>query len=631
MGAGGPALPHWVALEALPDEPDRFGHKAVALARAAREGLPVLPGWVLPHGELPVDRERSRELAAALAALAPGTDRWILRSSSPLEDRPGRSAAGLFDSPLATGEEGVADALLAHERRRHDPALARGLDRPPPLPLAVLAQPAREFSAWCTAESGPRGMRLEGRPGAVPPVLQQLARRAAPGPGWILELGLDPDGAWLLQRRPAPAGSPPAPLPGAGAAPDPLPPPPPGEFEPDHEHAPLPLCPLLATGFVPWLLRQGEDAGSWLVEGRWHDRRRPGRPRLDARGAQDVLRRWKSADAPALRTRLRQLERALHEGPMDAARWARWQGQWLQGQELYFAAARGAARRWAMAQRDPGALPETVAGRRRRGLARLARELPDPAAPADAGERRALGRFLARHGHHAALPWDGRAVAWWEEPRRLRPWLAAARAAGTNAAPGESPAGLPARVLAMCEDDDDLLARLYALWRLAALRAGRAIGLETASDVLDLCRDDLDALLERPDPGRLAGARERGRALAARWEAATPTGDGTAGVPASAGRASGPPECRRGALDGGPPPPGCVLVVPSLSPPDALALGGVAAVVCEGGDALGHAALLTREAGIPCVVRVPGARAALGGHAELLVDGDRGRVLPQRA
>ncbi|MEU4995444.1 PEP/pyruvate-binding domain-containing protein [Streptomyces sp. NPDC021622] len=105
-GKGGPRgmdAAHATALPPVPLEDPRAaqtrltGSKAAHLARAARAGLPVLPGFVVPHGadEAPGTLHHAwRELSAD------GALPLVVRSSSPQEDTQESSLAGQFASVL---------------------------------------------------------------------------------------------------------------------------------------------------------------------------------------------------------------------------------------------------------------------------------------------------------------------------------------------------------------------------------------------------------------------------------------------------------------------------------------------------------------------------------------------------
>ncbi|GHH02970.1 PEP/pyruvate-binding domain-containing protein [Streptomyces lanatus] len=129
--AYGPAV---VPLDRQPGSPlpHLMGSKAANLARAARAGLPVLPGFVIPHrgnGDMVALRRAWDELSRG------GTRPLVVRSSSPQEDTEESSLAGQFDSVLDV--RGWRDFLTAVETvldsaHRPDGSTA---------PMAVLVQP----------------------------------------------------------------------------------------------------------------------------------------------------------------------------------------------------------------------------------------------------------------------------------------------------------------------------------------------------------------------------------------------------------------------------------------------------------------------------------------------------------
>ena len=111
------------------------GAKAAALTRAARSGLPVVPGFVLPtSGEVPVP-----ELRAAWEELSSeGAVPLVVRSSSTAEDGDESSMAGRFRSVVGVaGWDAFVDAVAevrasAHEARASGGAIGA---------MAVLVQP----------------------------------------------------------------------------------------------------------------------------------------------------------------------------------------------------------------------------------------------------------------------------------------------------------------------------------------------------------------------------------------------------------------------------------------------------------------------------------------------------------
>lgn len=116
------------------------GSKAAHLARAARAGLPVLPGFVIPHRPRDV---RGGERVGETSTLARAWDELsghgarplVVRSSSPQEDTEESSLAGRFDSVLDVRgweEFGAAVRTVLGSARRPDGDSA---------PMAVLVQP----------------------------------------------------------------------------------------------------------------------------------------------------------------------------------------------------------------------------------------------------------------------------------------------------------------------------------------------------------------------------------------------------------------------------------------------------------------------------------------------------------
>ncbi|WP_105973911.1 PEP/pyruvate-binding domain-containing protein [Streptomyces geranii] len=221
------------------------GSKAANLARAAGAGLPVLPGFVIPH-PAPDLHGSSGDLSAlrdAWDGLSDGGVRpLVVRSSSPQEDTQESSLAGQFASVLDV--RGWAD-FLAAVRTVLDSAHRPG---EPPAPMAVLVQPmlsARVGGVMFGADpvegradrmlvsavrggpdslvSGeqagtnywlsPRGRMLRTEPADAEPLLgtfelhrlarlAQHARKVFDGPQDI-EFGFDDHGRlWLFQSRP---------------------------------------------------------------------------------------------------------------------------------------------------------------------------------------------------------------------------------------------------------------------------------------------------------------------------------------------------------------------------------------------------------------------------------------------
>ncbi len=661
----------WTALAHLDDNAHRFGHKSCQLARVLRAGLPVPDSWVLSVDEASNVKTTT---ARQLMDLHP-TARWILRSSSPWEDRPDHSRAGQFASAVAAATPEEIAAALSQ-------VVASSAGRS----MAVLAQPHLVLDAWLTIElradrwwaegflqDGWRGARQGDKIADDDPLapLLSLARRAAlrNAPS-LLEVGSDLNGPVILQLRPAPS----RPAPWRSAPPENVDnpePPPPHEASPgpewvwDQAHCPVPLCPLLAGLFDQWLETLPDHWPSRLFKGRWHDRIEAQVPPSSAPTSND-LSRW-AAQREALRDSLVELAQASEH-------WSRFLPMWLQWQRTYFedyGAATQPLRRWAktVALRHPlPPLPLVVAPRLQEALGDLTQTLRTQLAarpplvsyevvPRDLDEllrrspqwQSAVRVFLLEHGHHSPSPaWDGRGTTWAEDPWPLWRHLLTfdeVRPPEPQARTASHEATLAARILAQCEDDDDELARAYALFRTAAMQHAKTLVAEADPRwIFDVFPRDLERI-ER-DPSQLDTVVALGRAVYQNWLAYDPLGSIDAepgytpghtqddmrgdtrsdGRAASGGRAEGPLRRLAYAQQNGGPSAGEILVVPTLVPGDAVVLSKVAAVVCEGGDVLGHASVLAREYGVPAIVGLAHARLWLATADRATVDADLGWV-----
>lgn len=713
----------WIPLSEIdPKRSERFGHKAIRLISPLKRGLPLPASWVLSCPQLArigEEAERATLAARELLELAPKIEKFLLRSSSPLEDRVDASAAGLFQSiPSDADEESLAHALREMADSARHPHLA-GLLRTPAeaVTLAVLAQEHLALRIWATVEcelraGKERRMRVEGRvhsaEGPLPfdfefsfasaaaefqqalsekdaelqtyhesiAAVLSLAQRAVEEEEgiWLLELGTSAQGPMLLQRRPVGQRSPfrrPAPRRGTAPREDP-----PfydfplfasdtrTQWEHDAEHSPRPLCPLLAGNFVEWIRKKGEKYPARVIHGRWYEAaaREQKEQVEDATRAEASLRKalrdWNERRLPELERGLQEL--AARYSPLSSPSfWPEFLRTWLAWQDRYFDGSAFSLRRLAAALseelerwgRSLPPLPSTIADRRARELDRLAARFEKM----DEEEReRALESFLARHGHVAPGPSDGRSVPWQEDPAPLVAELkrrADAMAAGERADPQKAPhesrggepnsaAELAARAFANLEDDDDLLARAYALFRGCALDLQAWLEPEAESaEILELLPDDLEELLgcapsERAE--HFMRALARGKTLMARWESEfsrehppeterIQRGSILPGKALAEGRASGELCILPSAQSAGGPPPGAVLVVPSVLPADAIVFSRCAALICESGAVLGHAAVLAREKKIPALV-LPGACTSLAQVTRVRVDGSRGEV-----
>jgi len=293
-----------------------YGRKAAELSLAWLEGLALPDSFVLDTSildRLGSDEELALKAARSLLESMPTVERFLLRSSSSLEDRPESSAAGLFSTlSCAAREEAIASTLRELARSTASRKLHELLRRPAEekIPLAVLAQPRLELDAWCTVQGGSfrsawivEGWRrtihgrqplwlqlpvdevedssaakesysadatMEGLGGIVS--LARAALRRKKGT-WLLEIGVEKGRALLLQRRPVATAAPVVESEDPPLKDFPLFP---GDetqsWRLDAEHSPMPLCPLLAGVFLEWIRAKGADHPARLIHGRWHER-----------------------------------------------------------------------------------------------------------------------------------------------------------------------------------------------------------------------------------------------------------------------------------------------------------------------------------------------------------------------
>jgi rifampicin phosphotransferase len=621
------------------------GAKAGTLARLLRLGFPVPDGFViLPGGAVP-----RRAVAAALARL--GAARVAVRSSASVEDRPGRSAAGLFHTALEVPATPAAVLRAAAACRASLDAphvaayLGAGRAR---RRMAVLVQPMVRGARgvlFTRDPDAPSSMRVEvqdatgvalPRAGRVPGRWDGLRRaalaaeRALGGP-LDVEFVLTAGGPVLLQARPAPPARPrPAAWPVSGWARG-------LTLHLDREHNPAPLSPAHADLIARLDARRLAASRLAVVNGYLYATdEAPRRPRVPLAPRWRRLRsRWErelraaeTAPPAAVRAALAAFERFYgdYAGELQPAlRWER--------QELL-------ARLPATALAAIAATVRTLTTRRDDELWRLARA---------AGPRRAAAwvRFHQRHAA-LALEWDVAAHPFGHD---VEPLLAALPAlAGERRGPearrraARPPAGVGptlaarARLLAaVMEADDVYFARALFQLRRALLERGDRL---VAGGRLG-SPDDVFMLPLRPEPG----ARLRARVTAARarldaqrrveppvrivrggpqWE--RPAG-ALRGV-GCGGRARGPVWRHPGGAAPRHVPRGAVLVCATLLPSWTFVLPHLAAVVAEAGGALSHGAILAREYGVPAVFGVRGALAALRDGDEVVVDGAAGRVWP---
>jgi len=634
----------WTALHDAADAA-RCGNKAYRLAQLARAGCRVLPGWVL-SADAPFDVRALLDLH--------DTRTWILRSSSPLEDRAGASAAGIFPSVVAAAIPEDLEAAVARVRAAaDDPDVRAALDADA-IDVAVLAQPHVPFETWCTVETDGEDFELEGWDfrGDAPfrwtedddgriRTACDAAREATGIENALLEVGVADDTVWILQIRPAPARR----VRRASRHPveDPV------GLGPvvtagdenvawgwDHAHAPVPLCPLLATLFGRWIASSDGHYPSRLIDGRWHDRpRATHEPTLDDDAIASGIEAWDRA-MDAVRAHLASLDKTVSALDGSKTTWNAFVDAWLAGQALYFDTPSGALRRAVAAlesERDIRIAPDpdhSIAQLRAERWRRLASEL-DPESPL---ESHTLRNECIASGHLCALPYDGRAIPWEEDRGALLRAILRHRddVNVVRSTPSDDPVVERARaIVTRAENDDDLLLQLYLRWRRAVVRIAGALEVPV-DEVLDVTLDALERALEHDDPTEWKRAVREGRALAAQWTTRRPrrvAADTTllTGRAASPGRVEGRVARAIHLGDLHAIGPDTIAVVESVLPADAVHVRFLGGLVCESGDVLGHASILAREAGIPCVVDVPDARRALARVDRVVLDGDGGSVI----
>ena len=169
-------------------------------------------------------------------------------------------------------------------------------------------------------------------------------------------------------------------------------------------------------------------------------------------------------------------------------------------------------------------------------------------------------------------------------------------------------------------------------------------------DILLLMDDEIERFLDAP-PEWLDLIRERAATLATLeskqppfiFEGATPTldqftdraseraepavaGDVLRGLGASPGRHTGVARVIQSLTDQGTLEPGDVLVAPTTDSSWGPLFITAGAVVCQTGAAISHAAIVSRELGIPAVVSVPECTMKIVPGTKVTVDGDTGTV-----
>ena len=636
--------------------------------------------------EAPFPASFEQQLAARLAQL--GGERFSVRSSFALEDHPGAVAAGVFDSRIdlpAAEVPAAVRAVLASALSPGAAAYARAHGRRPgQAPVAVLvhrfvAGDAAGGGAWDPGrpERPPLIDVRVGRPslGATETIRQAMETLARQHGPVEIEWTAQGDAVTFLQLRPY---APPPPAPpwrgwselDDGTVPE--------AWRWDAAHNPLPLSRAHA-GLIAAVdercrigIRQRVLGGYlfWSPDG-------PLSPeRLDpaelpaglARLNQDIDRHVISLAGPpsleaALAGFLPLYERLL--GVLQpAARAAR-----AELAELLRAESRDAL----------ALLPTLLADVPSRAQDRLRLAELLAAATEPDTRQRALDQYLDVFGDEAQA-WDVAAPTNREQPRVLLATLTATgRATNGGAATGTTNGRttamtwqdaartcremLPASArdnfdralqaaraaVAAGEDDDWLYARLQAPVRHAIRALGDRLvvagALEQAEDAFHLPLGWLRSFAAgRPSLGDVQRLADQGRAAhqdALLHPPPLPVDAGTRGPTArGSSMAASPPVLRGSGTTGravgkvvhrhGPfgaaPPTDAVLVATSLLPTE-LPLIRAAALVCETGGPLDHVATQARERGLPAVVGVVGAVAALAEGDTVVVDGDAGVVV----
>ncbi|MCW5805234.1 MAG: phosphoenolpyruvate synthase [Deltaproteobacteria bacterium] len=156
-------------------------------------------------------------------------------------------------------------------------------------------------------------------------------------------------------------------------------------------------------------------------------------------------------------------------------------------------------------------------------------------------------------------------------------------------------------------------------------------------DVLRLARLGLDVERHYGAPQDIEWAEEAGRWYLVQTRPITTLGGGArapaageaivAGLAASPGFADGNVRVLRGPDEGAQLLDGEVLVAPMTSPDWVPTIRRAAALVTDSGGITSHAAIVSRELGIPCVVGTRTATRVLRTGEHVTVDGSRGRVI----
>ena len=656
------------------------GGKAAALARAAAEGLPTLPGLVLTTDLCRrVDAGRAIEEGDELRRAASVADRCVVRSSSVVEDTAESSAAGQFESVIdVRGEDQMAQAVRTVLDSRERAGAAHR-------PIAVLVQPmvepdiagvlfgvdpvtGRSDRRVVTAVHGQPDALVSGevdgshylldrrgdpievdlRDGAeVPvPVLRRLVRLSDEtarlfGSPQDIEWAVVDGSVVLLQSRPVTTdirGVPAGPVYGPG---------------PVAETFPERLAPLEVELWIPPLeegvrealrlagaVPPSELAGPDLVISV------DGRAAIDLERTGEIERREDRPPWYAVSRRIRRLRSAWRIGrlrtalPALAGRLVERADDDLESRpaldELTERQLEGLLGRGGVALRalhahevlmglltESGENKLTGASVAMRVLAE-ARSEGRPDDEIAARSPVVLALTSPRIAPHADLP-----------DAATMPTLLPGRGAEPGADETVSDAGVAREALrlrvrwvqeVMGRAAWELGERLAANGRLREPESVKYLGYDDLAKVVTR-RVDID--FQRVEEVRRRFEHLEPRRLPARFRLSRSggpvphreSGESGGGTGAGGGRASG--VVTHDAED---PEPGSILVVQNLSPGIGPVLDRLAGLVAETGSVLSHLAILAREAGVPAVVGHTGATDEFPEGVHLTVDGDSGRV-----
>jgi pyruvate,water dikinase len=638
------------------------GGKAETLARVRAAGLRAPDGVVvLPGEDVAVDALR-RELVRL------GGTRFVVRSSSRLEDRVRGSAAGLFESVVDVGADDVVAAIARVRASAASPALRAYLEARDlmhqPVEIAVLIQPLVIAPSFGVAHSSGDAFAVEERRAGEPEWGDVQARSVARDDGGELARGLrvletlvcgpvdaelarDGDRVTWLQARPLAHAMTARDLRWTFNEP--------GRWRLDAEHNPDPLSAAQAS-LVALVDGLGVGARQRVVDGYLYVESGAPPRGLSPLPPERLRDAFAGEIVPDCQ---RVLDAAQMNGSLAAALDA--------FAHVYRRYVGEVAPSLSQVKRDLDELLRVELGEplRQHGalLAGLGGEtLTRDHALWELGHGTlTLDAYLARFGDHAPA-WDVAVATDRESPERV---LALAQELGRLPSPRQrhdeavheaalaettvsarlSVAARPrfaellrlARdVLPIAEDDDLLFLRAQATVRQALLRVAPSLEIIRADDVFDLRLDDV---LGAASDARLHVAANRAaRQLAARRLPPLAFADGNPEWPMPRAhdvlRGHGTSGIARGravvvrTLADAPQrlPARAVLVVPAIIPSLTPLLPQAVALVTDHGGALSHGATLAREYGVPAVLGVRRATSLPDG-AELYVDADSGRVL----